>query len=182
MAERDHLTEAADQQSNQPAQGQTDGHERSAEEIRQDIAARRELITETVDQISGRFQRTFDWRAYVKDYPLVTLGVVAGAGLLLGGLFKPRLTPAERVKEALADSVEDLTDRFRHQLDGVFGRKPALNRSFKAAAAGMITKAVTGYLRDRLLGYQEQYSEAQFDEFDFYRRGQYPARKQGDSS
>jgi len=170
MAERDHLSVDAHQQSHQPAQGQMDGHERSAEEIRQDIAARRELITETVDQISDRFQRTFDWRAYVKDYPLVTLGVAAGVGFLLGGLFKPRLTPAERVKEALAGSVEDLADRFRDQLDGVFERKPALNQSFKAAAAGLITKAVTGYLRNRLSSDQEQYSEAQYDEFDFYRR------------
>ena len=170
MAERDHLTADSHQQGNQPAHGQTDGHERSAEEIRQDIAARRESITETVDRISDRFQRTFDWRAYVKDYPLVTLGVVAGVGFLLSGLFKPRLTPAERVKEALAGSVEDLTDRFRHQLDSAFGRRPALGRSFKAAATGAITKAVTDYLRNRLSGYQEQYSEAQFDEFDFSRR------------
>jgi ElaB/YqjD/DUF883 family membrane-anchored ribosome-binding protein len=173
MAERDHLTGASDQQPDQlagAARDQTDGHERSAEEIRQDIAVRREMITETVDRISDRFQQTFDWRAYVKDYPLVTLGVAAGVGFLLGGLFKPRLTPAERVKEALADSVEDLTDRFRHQLDGMFGRKPALGRGFKAAATGMITKAVTDYLRNRLSGYQEQYSEAQFDEFDFSRR------------
>jgi ElaB/YqjD/DUF883 family membrane-anchored ribosome-binding protein len=179
MAERDHLTETSYQPGYQPAgapgaagtaHGQTDGHERSAEEIRQDIAARRELITETVDQISDRFQRTFDWRAYVKDYPLVTLGVAAGAGLLLGSLFKPRLSPAERVKEALAGSVEDLTDRFRHQLDDAFGRKPALNRGFKAAAAGVITRAVTDYLRNRMSVYQDQYSEAQFDEFDFSRR------------
>lgn len=170
MAERDHLTEASYQQPYKAAHGPTDEQERSVEEIRQDIATRRELITETVDEISDRFQRTFDWRAYVKDYPLVTLGVAAGAGLLLGSLLKPRLTPAERMKEALADSVEDLTDRFRHQLNGMFERKPALSQNFKAAAAGVITKAVTGYLRNRLLGYQDQYSEAQFDEFDFSRR------------
>ena len=69
--------------------------ERSAEEIRQDIAAKRESITETVDRLSDRFHQTFDWRTYVNNYPVVALGVAAGLGLLVSGIFKPRPTPTE---------------------------------------------------------------------------------------
>jgi hypothetical protein len=170
MAERNRLTAASQQQAYQPGHNQTEDAGRSAEELRQDIAARREMITETVDRISDRFQRTFDWRAYVADYPLVALGAAAGAGFLLSGLFKRRSTPAERIKDALADSVEDLADRFRGQFDGVLGSKPALSRSVKAAATGAIINAVTGYLKKRLRGasdYQDRYSDARFDEFEY---------------
>jgi ribosomal protein S17E len=169
------------QQGYQPGRDQTEDADRSAEELRQDIAARRELITETVDRISDRFQRTFDWRAYVADYPLVALGAAAGAGFLLSGLFKHRLTPAERIKEALADSVEEMTDRFRDQFDGAFNTKPALSRSIKAAATGAIVNAVTGYLKNRLSGasdYRERYSDAGFDEFDYENLSQ--ARRPGE--
>ncbi|HZS04184.1 MAG TPA: hypothetical protein VFD58_05060 [Blastocatellia bacterium] len=144
MAERDHLTAAV--QSPAPAQSP----ERSAEEIRHDIAARRESITDTVDRLSDRFQQTFDWRTYVADYPLAALGVAAGLGFLVAGFFRPRPTPAERMKQAFADGFEDLADRFRQQLDGAGVRRPGVSRTVKAAATGAVTKAVTDYLRNRL--------------------------------
>ncbi len=46
-----------------------EGPERSAEEIRQDIAAKRESISETVDRLGERIQETLDWREYVVEYP-----------------------------------------------------------------------------------------------------------------
>jgi len=159
MAERDDLTAVS-------WQGQASGDERSAEEIRQDIAARRESITEAVDRLSDRFQRTLDWRAYVSDHPLAALGVAAGLGLLAArtlGIFKPRLSPGERIKDALAYSIEDLGARFRHQLEDLAPRKSGLGLggTVKAAATGMITKAVTDYLRngfaDRVADAYEQY-------------------------
>ncbi|HWQ32111.1 MAG TPA: DUF3618 domain-containing protein [Blastocatellia bacterium] len=146
MAERNHLIATS------PAQA-AQAPERSAEEIRQDIAARREQITETVDRLSDRFHQTFDWRTYVAEYPLVALGVAAGAGLLVSGLFKRRQTPGERMLEAFSESVEDLADRFRHQLDGAGlarSRSSGLSRTVRAAATGAVTKAVTDYLRNRL--------------------------------
>ncbi|MCG3163668.1 MAG: hypothetical protein JMDDDDMK_05109 [Acidobacteria bacterium] len=155
MAERDNLTSA-----NQ-GQVQSSGAERSADEIRQDIAARREHISETVDRLSDRFQRTFDWRAYVSDYPLVALGAAAGLGLLASRMLRRRSTPGERMRQAFADSFEDLTDRFRHGLDEIAPHKSGfgLSRTVKAAATGMITKAVTDYLRNRFAGDYEQYHE-----------------------
>ncbi|MGE0130792.1 MAG: hypothetical protein AB7U82_22165 [Blastocatellales bacterium] len=158
MAERNNLTAASQEQG-------TGSGERSAEEIRQDIAARRESITDTVDRLSDRFQRTLDWRAYVSDHPLVALGIAAGAGFLASSLasriFKPRPTPSERMKQAIAYSFEDLTDRFRHRLEDMAPHKSSLGvgRTVKAAATGLITKAVTDYLRNRFVGGYEQYSE-----------------------
>lgn len=125
--------------------------ERSAEEIRLDIAARRESISDTVDLLSDRVQRKFDWRTYISDYPLVAVGVAAGAGILLAGLFKRRATPTERMVTALADAIEDVADRFRDQLDHVgVAKSSGLSRTVKAAATGAITKAATDYLRNRL--------------------------------
>jgi ElaB/YqjD/DUF883 family membrane-anchored ribosome-binding protein len=155
MAERNNLTAASQRQES------SSNAERSADEIRQDIAARRESITETVDRLSDRFQRTLDWRAYVSDYPMLALGVAVGAGFLISGIFRRRPTPAERIKEALAESFEDLTDRFRHRLEDLSPRRSSLGvgRTVKAAATGAITKAVTDYLRDRFATPYEQYSE-----------------------
>lgn len=148
MAERTHLTGPPSASATAAApEGET---VRSADDIRQDIAARRESITETVDQLSDRFHRTFDWRTYVSDYPFVALGVAAGAGFLVAGLFRRRPTPTERMVEALADSIEDVADRFRHQLDGAGMRKSGWSRTVRAAATGALTKAATDYIRNRL--------------------------------
>lgn len=155
MAERNNLTAAS--QRPEPASNA----ERSADEIRQDIAARRESITETVDRLSDRFQRTLNWRAYVSDYPLVALGVAAGAGFLISGIFKRRLTPTERIREALADSFKDLTDQFRHRLEDLAPHSSGFGfgRTVKAAATDAITKAVTDYLRNRFAGDYWRYPE-----------------------
>lgn len=134
--------------------------ERSAEEIRQDIAARRESITETVDRLSDRFQETFDWRTYVSNYPVAAVGVAAGLGFLAAGIFKHRPTPVERMKEALADCFEDFTDRARSQMDTVTTRKPDLRQTVKAAAMGLLVKAATDYLRNQIsMDRQQQLDE-----------------------
>jgi ElaB/YqjD/DUF883 family membrane-anchored ribosome-binding protein len=155
MVERNNLT--AGSYSSASAQAQ----DRSAEEIRQDIASTRESITETFDQLSDRFQETLDWRTYVKDHPLVALGVATGLGLLLGGLLRRRPTPRQRIKEAFADSIEDLADRFRIQMDGAGLQKSrmGLSRTIKAAATGAITKAATDYVRARLAGREDRWND-----------------------
>ena len=124
---------------------------RSAEEIRRDIASRRESISETVDQLSERVEQTFDWRTYVADHPLPALGVAAGIGFLAARLFKPRRSAGHRLENVLADAVEDLTDRFRYQLDGLGLNRPGLKMTIKAAAAGVVARAATAYLRNRVV-------------------------------
>ena len=149
MAERTDLTSTPP--SFRQGQDAISGAERSAEEIRQDIAARRESITETVDRLSDRFQQTMDWRAHVSDYPLAALGVAAGLGFLAARIIKPRPSAGKRIKNALAYGIEDLAGRFRNQLENVAPNRSGsgLGRTVKAALTGLVTKAATDYLQDR---------------------------------
>src|SRR5262245_50780770 len=151
MAERNDLTSAPFSFRQGQEQDEISGAERSAEEIRHDIAARRESITDTVDRLSDRFQQTFDWKAYVSDYPLAALGVAAGLGFLAARIIKPRPSAGKRIKNALAYGIEDLAGRFRHQLETVVPNRSGsgLGRTVKAALAGLVTKAATDYLQNR---------------------------------
>jgi ElaB/YqjD/DUF883 family membrane-anchored ribosome-binding protein len=168
MAERNNLTSASSPWQRQ-AQDTISGAERSAEEIRQDIAARRESITDTVDRLSDRFQETLDWKAYVSDYPLAALGVAAGLGFLASRIFKPRRSAGRRIKDALAYGLEDLTGRFHNQLENVAPHRSGLGlgKTVKAAMAGLITKAATDYLQNkfvgRFAGHYEQYPENELE-------------------
>lgn len=126
--------------------------ERSAEEIRQDIAAKRESITETVDRLSDKFQSTLDWRTYIADHPLVAIGAAAGLGYLLSRIFARQPSPRERIMEAIADSVEDFKDQFSDYLDIVPHKKTHVGTSVKAAATALLTKAATDYAKDIVLG------------------------------
>jgi hypothetical protein len=126
---------------------------RSAEELRHDIAARREVIADTVDRLSERVHQTLDWRAYVAERPLVSVGIVAGVGFLLARkIFKPQPTPRERMLDAFAETIEDLTDRLRGQFDHLPLKRSGPGRTVKAAATGVLTKAITDYLGKQLRG------------------------------
>jgi ElaB/YqjD/DUF883 family membrane-anchored ribosome-binding protein len=153
MAERSDLTSGpySFRQGQGQEQDEISGAERSAEDIRQDIAARRESITETVDRLSDRFHQTLDWKAYVSDYPLAALGVAAGLGFLAARIIKPRPSAGKRIKNALAYGIEDLADRFRHQIENVAPNRSGsgLGRTVKAALTGLVTKAATDYLQNR---------------------------------
>lgn len=145
MAERNHLRTA----ESGAAPGTAPAC--SAEEIRQDIASTRESITDTVDQLSNRFEQSLDWRTYVSDYPLVALGVAAGIGFLASGLFRHSPSSKERITNALADTFEDMTERVRYRLD-TGSRAPGLMEAVKSAAFSAIARAASGYLRDRVIG------------------------------
>jgi hypothetical protein len=153
MAERTDLTSAPSSFRQGQGQDVISGAERSAEEILQDIAARRESITDTVDRLSDRFQQTFDWRAYVSDYPLAALGVVAGLGFLAARMIKPRPSASRRIKDALAYGIEDLAGRFHHQLENAAPHRlgSGLSGTVKAALTGLVTKAATDYLQNRFV-------------------------------
>jgi ElaB/YqjD/DUF883 family membrane-anchored ribosome-binding protein len=120
--------------------------ERSTEELRRDIAARRETITETVDKLSERVQRKLDWREYVVEHPVAALGIAAGLGFVVAGIFKRRETPGERILDAVSDVVEDFTDRFRGQLDGLPLKRSGPGRTVKAAITAMVTKSIVDYV------------------------------------
>jgi len=126
--------------------------DRSAVAIRQDIAAKRESISETVDKLGERIQETFDWHEYVADYPVVALGLAAGAGFLIAGIFKRNPTPQERILEAVAELTEDMTDRVGGVMAGVIQKKMFSGRTVKAAATAMIAKAAVDLLKNRISG------------------------------
>lgn len=144
---------------------QTGGEDRSAEEIRHDIAAKRESITRTVGQINDKVQRTLDWRTYAGEYPFVTLGLAVGAGVLVAQLFRPKPSPGDRILDAIAESVEDIGDRFNGYLDVVPKKKSGAATAVKSALAAWLTKAATDYVKDRLLagGQQRQVDSRQGD-------------------
>ena len=129
MAERNDLRSAE-----QPWQ-------RSAEEIRQDIAAKRDSISETVDRLGDHIQRKLDWREQVGQHPYMALGAAAAVGVLISGAFKHRPTPRERIMDALAETIEDFTDDVRHSVTRLF-LKSAGPSFLRSAIAGVLTKAV----------------------------------------
>src|SRR5215468_3358440 len=134
MAETTHL--AVERQTGDAA------GERSAAAIRRDIAAKRESISETDDQLGERLHQTFDWREYIGRHPLAAVGVAMGAGFLASSLFKRRPTPRERIMDAVADLADDFKDRINGFVDSavpwgsLWARKTATQtlRTFVTAA------------------------------------------------
>jgi len=127
-----------------------DGHaDRSAEIIRRDIAARRDSISDTVDELSDRVQAALDWRTYVAAHPFVAVGVTAGLALTVAALVKRRSSPQDRIMDALAESVEDLAGRFR---DGVgtlpLVRKARIGRLLWSIGSTIATAAISKKLKD----------------------------------
>jgi hypothetical protein len=124
--------------------------ERSSERIRQDIAASRENISKTVGKLEERINQKLDWRQYAAEYPYVTLGAAAGIGLLASAIFRRRPSARERMFEAFADTVEDITESLADRVEHVITRRVGGGRMIKLAVAGMLTKAATDFIRDKI--------------------------------
>jgi ElaB/YqjD/DUF883 family membrane-anchored ribosome-binding protein len=132
--------------------------DRSAEAIRQDIAATRETISETVDKLGERIHQTFDWREYIAQYPAVALGVAAGLGFVVAGIFKRKPTPQERIMEAVAELTEDMTGRVGDVMAGVIQKKVISGSTLKAAAGALATKAAVDFLKKQFAGAIQGYN------------------------
>src|SRR5688572_19268032 len=124
--------------------------ERSAEEIRHDIADKRESLSKTVDRLDERIHQTLDWREYIGDHPYAALVIAAGLGFLIWGIFRPHPTSGERIIEALAESAEGLTDRFRETVsNSPLEKESGLGRAVKATVATAVTRAALDSLLTR---------------------------------
>jgi len=130
---------------------QRSADDRSAHEIRQDIAAKRETISETVDKLGERIHQTLDWREYVGQYPGVALGLAAGVGFLVSGIFRREPTPQERIMDAVADIADDLTDRISDVAGDVIKRKMVSGKTVKAALVALVTKAAVDFAKQKAL-------------------------------
>lgn len=126
-----------------------EGEERSAHEIRQDIAATRETISETVDKLGERINQTLDWREYVAEYPAIALGLAAGLGFLISGIFKRDPTPQERILDAVADITEDITDRVASVAGNVIKRKMISGKTVTAAITAAAAKAAIDFAKEK---------------------------------
>jgi ElaB/YqjD/DUF883 family membrane-anchored ribosome-binding protein len=126
--------------------------ERSAEEIRRDIAAKRDSLSKTVDRLDERIHQTLDWREYISDHPYAALGIAAGLGFLMWGIFRPHPTSGERIIEALAESAEGLTDRVRETVsNSPLEKESGLGRAVKATVATAVTRAALDSLTHRVV-------------------------------
>jgi len=126
------------------------GNQRSTEEIRKDIAAKRESISDAVGQLGAKIQGTFDWRGYVVRRPYAAVGVAAGAGLLVGSLVRRKQTPFERIKNALSDAADDVARDLRKSLGG-FGTKAGASVRARNAVTGIVSKTVASYIHSRFI-------------------------------
>jgi ElaB/YqjD/DUF883 family membrane-anchored ribosome-binding protein len=123
--------------------------ERSSEDLRQEIEAKKEAFAETINRLDRYAQRAVDWRAQVGDHPYLALGLAFGVGCLFAGIFKSKPSPRERIMEALAEGVEDIADQTRNRIGSRF-RRPPTGGALKGAVAALVTKAATAYLRNKL--------------------------------
>ena len=124
--------------------------DRSAEAIRKDIAARRDSIAETVDELSDRVQAALDWRTYVAEHPFVAVGVTAGLACTVTALIKRRQSPQDRIAEALAEGVEDLAGRFRDALGTLpLVRRARIGRTLWSIGSTIATAAIAKRLKQQ---------------------------------
>jgi ElaB/YqjD/DUF883 family membrane-anchored ribosome-binding protein len=140
------------------------GRPRSAEQLRQTIAAEKELISETVEQMTEKIRDTMDWRSYVRQHPYLALGVAAGIGYVLSGLFRRRATPAEQI----AQTINRLRDRNDNQSES----------ATKMLLVSLATKAATDWLKSRQLQSTQQIEPMELDRVPSERGSNSPHEKE----
>lgn len=139
---------------------------RSAEQIRQDIAAKRETISTTVDRLGERIQEKLDWRGYVARYPYATLGAAAGLGFAASFLVRRKRNPVDRIVDAVTDSIEDAGDQLRSAVQG-FVTRVGGRSVVKGTLYGLAGRLALSWLKNTALhafqgdtnGYHERSSQ-----------------------
>lgn len=130
--------------------GEMGGFVRSANEIRDDIAARRESITQTVGQLEKRIHQTLDLRGYVARHPYKAVGLAVGTGLIIGGMLKRKSSPTERIADAIVDMAEELSDSLRGSVRKLIMRTAAPSL-FRGTISGIAGRALIQYLQNRAM-------------------------------
>ena len=121
---------------------------RKPEELRQDIEEQKESIAGTLKQLDKRLHKAADWRTHVGEHPFLAVGIAFTVGGLLSGVFRRKPTPRERILDALAESVEDITDQVRDRFVSQFTHSFARGM-LKASAATLVTKMAANYISSR---------------------------------
>jgi len=128
--------------------GKPGGTERSSTDIMNDIAARRESITQTVDQLGEKIHEVFDWRGYVRRYPYASLGLAVGTGFVVSRIFKKKSSPLDRLVDAVSDRAEKLGEDLIKSASKMI-MKTAAPGLFKGTIYGIAGKALMQYLQNR---------------------------------
>ena len=123
----------------------SDSATRDPAQYRNDIEASRDAITDTIKRLDEHVHRAVDWRAQVRDHPLVAVSAAAIGGMLLAGMFSRKPSPRDRIVDAIAESVEDVTDKVRNRI-GTQLTRTMTGSLLKAAVTTVVAKKATEYL------------------------------------
>jgi ElaB/YqjD/DUF883 family membrane-anchored ribosome-binding protein len=118
---------------------------RNPAQLRNDIEASKEAITDTIKRLDEHVHRAVDWRTQVREHPFVAVGAAAVGGMLLAGMFRRKPSPRDRIMDAIAESVEDMTDKVRNRV-GTQLTRTMTGSVLKAAITTVVVKKATEYL------------------------------------
>jgi ElaB/YqjD/DUF883 family membrane-anchored ribosome-binding protein len=124
---------------------------RNAKEVEQHEAAQSKASPKPIRLESNKSAQSFDWQACVKDHPYLTLGLAAGAGLLLVGLLKPRPSARKNLIKTLGNNFAESSRQLERGIGRLAEKPGQISTSVKAAAATMATRALKTYLKRRII-------------------------------
>lgn len=118
---------------------------------KKNLGAQPRFAIETIKPIKNKGVPSFDWQAYVKDHPYLTLGIAAGTGILLASLFKPRLGANKRFAKTTGNYLVEASHLLERRFQRLTEKPVRVGTSMKTAAAAMATKALKTYLKRRII-------------------------------
>jgi len=119
--------------------------DRNPAQLRNDIEASKEAITDTIKRLDEHVHRAVDWRAQVREHPFVAISAAAVGGMLLAAMFRRKPSPRDRIVDAIAESVEDITDKLRNRVGSEVTRTMT-GSLLKAAVTTLLAKKATEYV------------------------------------
>jgi ElaB/YqjD/DUF883 family membrane-anchored ribosome-binding protein len=130
---------------------------RTAEQIREDIEARRRRISSMVTEIDSRVQQALDWRGHVSRHPFAAAGISATLGAATGVLLRQRRrSPLERATDTVVEAVQDARSRIDETLERTaerVGERPRRGHPSRPliprALASAIAKATVDFFWDK---------------------------------
>jgi len=125
-----------------------DSATRNPEQLRSEIESSKEAITDTIKRIDDHIHRAVNWREQVREHPFVALGAAAVGGVLIAGMFSRKPSPRDRIVDAIAESVEDITDSVRNRIGNQLTRTMT-GGLLKTAVTTVVAKKVTEYLKQK---------------------------------
>jgi ElaB/YqjD/DUF883 family membrane-anchored ribosome-binding protein len=131
--------------------------ERSADQIRREIAAKRESLTDAVERLGDKIHETVDWRGYITRHPYAAVGVAAGAGLVVSRVLARRRhsSPAQKIIDALSDTADSVSKDLRKTIQRAVAQvfmKSAPPVMFKGALYGAASKVMASFLQNKMAG------------------------------